>query len=149
MSTLPSGETAKGGNSTVTLTPDMLPQHSHSATATDSGHGHTFTGSSHTHDMYYTNRHKRAQETNIDSGTEVMNTSMNTMQGGEYDEPNMTGRSTKAGSKFMSSTSTSGTVGSGKANISVTVGNMSSGGKASAINIEPEFYILAYIMKVS
>lgn len=147
MSTLPSGDTAKGGNSTVTLTPDMLPQHSHSATATDSGHGHTFTGSSHTHGYYTTKITKRAQSDNIDSGQDTANIMSGYLQGGGADS--MTGRNPKGGDGVIQSTSTSGTVNSGKANISVTVGNMSSGGKASAINIEPEFYILAYIMKVS
>ena len=146
-SSLPSGDAAKGGNSTVTLTADMLPQHTHSATATDSGHGHTFTGSSHTHGYYTTKITKRAQSDNIDSGQDTANIMSGYLQGGGADR--MTGKNPKSGDGVIQSASTSGKVDSGKANVSVTVGNMSSGGKSSPVNIEPKFYILAYIMKVS
>ena len=135
-----------GGNSTVTLTADMLPQHTHLATATDSGHGHTFTGDSHTHGYYTTKITKRAQSDNIDSGQDTANIMKGYLQGGGADT--MGGRTSNSGDGVIQSASTSGKVNSGKANVSVTVGNMSSGGKASPISIEPLYYSLAFIIKV-
>ena len=135
-----------GGNSTVTLTADMLPQHTHLATATDSGHGHTFTGDSHTHGYYTTKITKRAQSDNINSGQDTANIMKGYLQGGGADT--MGGRTSNSGDGVIQSASTSGKVNSGKANVSVTVGNMSSGGKASPISIEPLYYSLAFIIKV-
>ena len=155
MSTLPSGETAKGGNSKekITLSSENLPDHKHTGSIKNLGHTHNITP--HVHDIltaYSGKRQIREEGNNSGKYLPRLLGPHGVQNSNVYDLTDTTQGPELLGEKVMSYEvdktleAKFDDINPPKLEMDLS-GGPEEGPKEIEINLDPEYYILAYIMK--